>query len=157
MSNRKVHPSLSSSSSTCKQETPTSVLYIMVGISIGVPPIREHCFSILHVQRYLSRRRRLAGPFSFGNEESRTLHKSGVLCPVPGVRCLFDALCPVPGGSHIVCPSFRVPDARVPGALQYDLRLDYCMDSSIYSILRVCARMRPSLFWGKWPKKYHTD
>ena len=45
-----------------------------------------HCFSILYVQRYLSISRRLAGPFfSIGNEQSRTVHKSGVL-PVQACR-----------------------------------------------------------------------
>ena len=45
-----------------------------------------HCFSILSVQRDLSLSRRLAGPlFCIGNEQSRTVHKSGVL-PVQACR-----------------------------------------------------------------------
>ena len=45
-----------------------------------------HCFSILYVQRYLSISRRLARPFfSIGNEQSRTVHKSGIL-PVQACR-----------------------------------------------------------------------
>ena len=53
------------------------------GSARTVQPARS--FQARHVQRYLSISRRLVGPFSIGNEQSRTVHKSGVL-PIQACR-----------------------------------------------------------------------